>query len=211
MKLSEIATSDDRELIQTIQSQCQIALTAYKTTNQFLFHKTKNRGASFFMTTQPGRRPINTPISLQKNIDKKLQTMGFKALRGNSLFCSVGMSDEEYGGGDFGIIDYIIFPVNGFNFTWSSQLSDLTIDINYIDAETRKEQNEIARSIRDMTPQQFVSNFDFHNDDFMGALQTDIEPREHTRSKRTRHPEVLIQGSLYGVDSDDPIIKKLVG
>ena len=55
--------------------------------------------------------------------DKSIAKAGFKALRSNSIFTS-GDSSLAFG---FGSSRYIIFPVNGFNFTWSHSKRDIVI------------------------------------------------------------------------------------
>jgi hypothetical protein len=55
-----------------------------------------------------------TPAYPYPNAEAKLKEAGFEALRSNSLFCTGDIRRAE----DYGE-PYVIFPKNGFKFTWS--------------------------------------------------------------------------------------------
>lgn len=74
------------------------------------------------------RKPMDTSMAVQQIVDSSLAASGFKALRSNSIFCTGNLfAAENYG--DL----FIIFPVNGFSYTWSPKVRDLFDEVSLFD------------------------------------------------------------------------------
>ncbi|AUZ94873.1 hypothetical protein FDI40_gp061 [Agrobacterium phage Atu_ph07] len=70
------------------------------------------------------RKPRDSSNLIQTQIDDYLSANGFKALRGNSIFCTSSQgSAVEFGK------EFVIFPIGHFDFTWNPKFDDLTVDI----------------------------------------------------------------------------------
>lgn len=81
------------------------------------------------------RQPLSFGLRTSELLDDLFISSGFKALRSNSIYCSSRYNDAalytSYIPGDHTSPPkeytriYYIFPVNGFNFTWSRKTGDL--------------------------------------------------------------------------------------
>lgn len=178
MRLFEIQNTD--ELCRTIQNDCSEIIHIYRETNSRLTHDTQRSGKILFGTTQ-NRLPRHTPLRLQKNIDQKLQAMGFIAVRGNSLFCSTGGNSFKYGENR-----YTVFPVNGFQFTYSPNIRDLTMEL--WSEQSDDEDVDVVDNIMNMTPKEFVDYYEYTNKNILDGLNADCE--------------IMIAGSYYLVDQN---------
>jgi hypothetical protein len=108
-----------------IEKHCQQFLKYSRQTKKFLYHGSNYSKYSKYSlsNTRTNRTPKDTQVGVQKAVDEYLTLRGFKALRSNSLFCTSDQIITQ----DFGE-DFIIFPIDGFNYTWSKH-SDWAIDI----------------------------------------------------------------------------------
>ena len=106
-----------------IEKNCSEAVAAVKQTGQFLYRGQDDASLPVFVGyPRADREPKDSDEKAQKLCDKWLGMMGFKALRGNSIFTSPNR-DQASGYGDL----YAIFPKNGFQFTWSTEHDDLVM------------------------------------------------------------------------------------
>jgi hypothetical protein len=129
MRLYELEAGNRKELvnsnidlyIQTIKTRCSDALSAMQTTKEFLYRGVQTGEINQFKgKSRESRKPLMTTGNQQEEIDNILRNHGFEALRSNSIFCSSTMSQVQ----NYGRV-YMIFPVNGFDFTWSPKYNDL--------------------------------------------------------------------------------------
>jgi hypothetical protein len=114
---------DEKYLSDLIRKHCSYALSAMKKTGKFLYHGSDNHGRdgkAVIGNTKTNRYPKDISIKSQSIIDSQLAELGFKALRSNSLFCT----GSEIRAREYGKL-YYVFPINGFNFTWSPVTYDL--------------------------------------------------------------------------------------
>ena len=127
------------KLVSFIEAHCQEYLQMSKLAGGFLYRgiaRNLNRAPIFIGNSSDNRPPRNTAPNIQKIADEYLKIGGFKALRSNSVFCGNIDQASEYG--DI----YIIFPIDGFDFTWSMNHDDWVIsDV------------DIAPSLRDIYPE----------------------------------------------------------
>lgn len=87
----------------------------------FLYRGTKRKNPAAYLANPPtNRRPKDTTEILQKELNSVFRLAGISATRGNSIFVS-GSTSVAY---DYGAA-YIIFPIDGFHYSWSSKHEDL--------------------------------------------------------------------------------------
>lgn len=105
-------------------SDCSESIKAMQTANKLLYRGVRNKANMpeiFVGSSRKDRKPLDSGQKMQGVFDQVLADKGFIALRSNSIFCT---SMYEFAVG-YGPV-YAIFPVNGFKFTWSSEVDDLT-------------------------------------------------------------------------------------
>ena len=113
-----------------IEKNCSEFLASVRATNKLLFRGQDDTEHPVFVGyPRENRSPKDSDIEAQRLFDQYLTTMGFKALRSNSIFTS---SDDSQAG-NYGTV-YAIFPKNGFSFTWSTKEEDLVMNsVSYVD------------------------------------------------------------------------------
>lgn len=90
-------------------------------TNLLLYRGFRNLNIPYFVgVPRNDRQPIDSGEKTQKFIDYILINAGFKATRTNSIF-TTGDPDfaSQYG------VSYYVFPLNGFNYTYSNKIGDM--------------------------------------------------------------------------------------
>jgi len=123
MRLFEIA---DREKIitETLKNNCSEFLKVARRTGCFLYRGT-NKFKEFFTAESPVTRHPQGQTSYEQHIlDGIFQSLGFTALRSNSICCTSAAATAK----DFGDV-LAIFPHNGFSFTWSPIVNDVGSDL----------------------------------------------------------------------------------
>lgn len=107
-----------------IEDHCSDFLNILKKTNMFLYRGIKDCGNNqiFLGYSRNDRTPRDTDAYIQTLTDTYLKLQGFTALRSNSIFCTADESATDIYGRQ-----YIIFPINGFKYTWSLVHEDWTI------------------------------------------------------------------------------------
>lgn len=106
-----------------IETHCSEFLKVAAPLRKFLYRGQDDTALPIFVGyPRANRQPKDTDEDAQKALDKALTLMGFKALRGNGLFTTPSYSQAEgYGNA------YMIFPKNGFSFTWSTKKGDIIV------------------------------------------------------------------------------------
>lgn len=138
-----------------IKTRCSQILKLYKETDNYLYHGFKDKMPLIFMgNPRDDRKPMDTDIELQKEADRKLKEAGFNALRSNSIFCTNRFKRAS----SYGEV-YIIFPLNGFNYTYSDKLYDFYMDFSMTD----------LRIFKKLPSQEFVHYWKFKNK-FLGNI-----------------------------------------
>jgi hypothetical protein len=128
MKIYEIEAGEKVEIEQNfenfyslVEQNCSEALSAMKATKKFLYRGVKYaQHSAFHGKSRENRNTLDTSERSQRSIDFLLKHSGFTALRSNSIFCT---SSSSFAGG-YGLT-YLIFPINGFAFTWAKRIRDL--------------------------------------------------------------------------------------
>jgi hypothetical protein len=126
------------------------------------------------------RKPMSLQSGVQKAIDIVFQQKGFTALRSNSIFCTSKYAQARL----YGRV-YVIYPKNGFSFTWSPAVSDLYSSIAFKIRERSLEFKSKPKVL-----EQFISEYieskNYKNTDFEAALQS--------------RNEVMVSGEFYAID-----------
>jgi len=111
------------KVVNFIKTNCSDILKLYQRSGQYLYHGFKEKHQLLFLgNPRTDRKPRNSEPKFQEAIDNHLKDAGFKALRSNSIFCVPLRRRSSYYGSP-----YIIFPLNGFNYTWSDKFFDIYV------------------------------------------------------------------------------------
>lgn len=120
---------------------CKQVLATYKTLNQgvdsnntgelrFMFRGIKGQNSdAIYGKPFTKRRPKDSPKTADMLFNLAMKEAGFEARRDNSSFVS---GNDSHAGG-YGNL-YIMFPVDGFSFTWSKKHDDLVLPDNFVKA-----------------------------------------------------------------------------
>ena len=106
-----------------IEKNCSDYLKYVAQTKKFLYRGQRDVTHPIYIGyPRADRRPKDSDEKGQELLDNVLLSRGFTAVRGNSLFTTGDIFQaESYG------TAYVIFPLNGFSFTWSKENDDLII------------------------------------------------------------------------------------
>jgi hypothetical protein len=128
----DVTIQDSLKIIQLVEQYCSSFIKEMKKSNNFLFRgmnslyskkKSSHKNQVVYGKSLEDREPVDTSKVTQKLFDQVLSQAGFKAIRGNSIFCT---SDYDHAEG-FGDL-HIIFPKNGYNFTYAVGKHDWVIE-----------------------------------------------------------------------------------
>ena len=187
MLISELFESYDTferdTAVAYIREHCSDILNVYQRLGAVLY-----RGISYYVGTswaveesRVDRSPKDTAPRIQKLVDQKLEGAGFKALRSNSTFTNpMPTAVLEYG------TSYVIYPENGFDFTWSPVITDFWAEI--IDIPVRY--SHLERCLEELTPAEFVNEYNFLH----GSLDSAINSKNEIL---IRGKYVLIKNNLF--------------
>lgn len=182
-----------------IKKQCTQIVSIYQRHEDDYFYRGLMNSVEPFIFSQSkeSRAPRNTPIEIQNRFDKILKKLGFTAIRSNSIFVTPDYHTARgvYATGGKGNV-YVIFPVDGFSYTWSPNVHDFYVD--GIDPYTKGYGYKVAGL---PTVAQFMLNTANLGDlswfkRFYGYTNKNLEQALNTQS------EVLIHGKYYAVRSD---------
>jgi hypothetical protein len=158
-----------------VAKNCSQFLNILHKTNIFLYRGIYSDKAIIIKKSPTGRMPTGQTQSAQYILDTILQNNGFTALRSNSICCSSTLANIS----SFGP-PYIIFPHNGFSFTWSN-INDIGSNKSLADSLytifKKQQHNSISISTNDM--KNIINYFKFKNTDLIGALESGNEIAIH--------------------------------
>lgn len=187
MRLNEFFSIPPAEIsvqIENLAVSASDAIASMKAAGRFLYRGIRRYGLDefpiFTATTQPNREPQGQRTDQQKALDKVLADYGFTSLRHNSICCTSSHTQTARFGRAF-----IIFPHNGFSFTWSNILDigsnrdtskQLTRSLKNIIAGNSWNEN-LPRIVTkyDSSLDGFMNYFSFRKDDFVTALTSQCE------------------------------------
>ncbi len=194
MKINEVQfpvkkNTNLEKAVELIKNKCSEFLPIYKKYGP-LYRGIENnkfdKMPEIFIANSPtNRTPMSMSATFQNIIDKKLKKVGFTALRNNSIFCSVDRSTAFEYGYDNGM--YIIFPYNGFSFTYSAKIHDL---FNYINDNISN-----RNLIIDMPAEKLVKILRFKKEN----LSMVYERYKDNETGILYYPEIYIHGKYIAV------------
>lgn len=181
-----------------IHKYCSKALNDYLRVKTVLYRGTESSAGSFRVSAgifvgnpRTNRASYGDDPNLMKLVDEKLAGAGFDALRHNSIFCT---SDYQWTR-RFGKT-YVIFPRDGFEFTYSGVIHDVNT-FNFTDPGVEKRETDgrfryeflqkRAEFFDGMTPEEFVNVFRFNHTNFASAVMS--------------RKEVYIKGDYIAIDA----------
>lgn len=178
------ATVNDRpvkmdNLFKALAKHCKEIIKVYKELNKNTFNKQKFlyrgiRASDDALYGKPfeARKPKDSNADLHELVNGTIKDLGLEANRENAMFVT---GDRGQAGG-YGNSLYVMFPVDGFKFTWSKTTKDLVLDtakkismvdkniISQIRSEIKKAKNASANPetfpIRD-PDELFYSGYDY--------------------------------------------------
>lgn len=175
-----------KKITSYIEFSCSNILELYRSYGKYFYrginiyvdgsiHLDYKNSDIFFGKPPINRRPVDTPIWIQAQLDVQLKGAGFKALRSNSIFC-IGDRTFAEGYGE----PYMIFPVNGFDYSWCSSAVDLFkefIEANFkcgweelASQKEKQEADQFREDLYKMSSQEFVKYYGFKNTDLSHSL-----------------------------------------
>lgn len=101
---------------------CSESIAAMKGAGKFLYRGVKSKSPDIYLgKSRDSRKPKDTTNQIDAEMNSIMAKAGFKAIRNNSIFCSGSSIETNMYGTKF-----LIFPKNGCDITWSSEVDDLT-------------------------------------------------------------------------------------
>jgi hypothetical protein len=142
MRIDEIEPGQKQEIdgqveqyMELVATNCSDALNAMKQTRHFLYRGYMDaQSIAFKGASRNNRRPLSFDQDVAEKLDELFDYEGIAAKRSNSIFVSSDMDDATFytnytpgtmGGPKRHDNVYMIFPINGFNFSWARKTSDL--------------------------------------------------------------------------------------
>lgn len=114
-------------LFNGITKNCTEAVAAMQQTHDFMFRGTSNQTKdAFYGRSHERRLPTHSNSDLSEFFNRMMEMEGFEARRDNSIFVTSDLSLAN----KFGNV-YVIFPRDGFKFTWSTTKSDLVLSTRH--------------------------------------------------------------------------------
>lgn len=163
-------------IVSMIQTKCSDALVGMSEAQDFLYRGTKGGTSEEFVgRSRNDRRAKSSSYEMQVNIDKAFTMAGFQALRSNSIYATSNMMDASMYGSATNL--FLIFPVNGFKFTWSPIIDDLYVDIDraYRDIPIATKMDFCYREADKEGLELFLKLTDYRSDDFGAAVASKHE------------------------------------
>jgi transcription antitermination factor NusG len=167
-------------LFKALAKNCKEIIKVYKELNKnnfdrqkFLFRGIKSSDDALYGKPFEARKPKDSNRDLHELVNGAINSLGLTANRENAMFVT---GDRSQASG-YGNSLYILFPLDGFTFTWSRTVKDLILDSNkrrdMFDQEVVKQIRSIAKKAKDENPEDFPisypgdlfnSGYDYQND-----------------------------------------------
>lgn len=181
MRLSEIAPGQKRNLqIQNFDSvweklvlpNCTDILDVYLSTGKIFYRGMMNMTRLIYRgSSRTDRRPRDSNQILSELFELSLKKLGMTALRSNSTFVVGNMESSEAFGQP-----YVIFPINGFAYTWTTQI-DITL------AEWIFLKNWANKDVTDLIDKLWVEKYHHAKNDWVFDLIPNNESLQTAMSK----------------------------
>ncbi|MCS7316835.1 MAG: hypothetical protein NZZ41_00735 [Candidatus Dojkabacteria bacterium] len=134
----DLSLDTQKDVIELLKKDCKYILYFYKKHKKVFYRGMKNNEAFVVKKYRKERFFKNMNKDLSDLIDEALNELGKKAKRINSIFVTTKyLQAKQYGN------VFIIFPKDGFHFTFSKSVYDLFLDINPLLKRALKNRNDI--------------------------------------------------------------------
>jgi transcription antitermination factor NusG len=133
-------------LFQTIGKECSTICDQYSSLDTYLYRGTKSSSDAFKGKPFDERRAKDSNPILSNALNQAFADAGIEARRDNSIFTSSSISQAGIYGST-----YVIFPVNGFSFSYSKSIKDFVFDFfkfsEYFMAEHKDLKNKLHNEL----------------------------------------------------------------
>lgn len=156
----EKSTVNDRpvkmdNLFKALAKNCKEIIKVYKELNRnnferekFLFRGIRSSDDALYGKPFEARKPKDSSLELHELVNGTINSLGFTANRENAMFVT---GDRSQASG-YGHSLYIMFPVDGFTFTWSKTVKDLVLDnskkLDMMDREAVRKLRELIKAAK---------------------------------------------------------------
>lgn len=152
-------------LFKALAKNCKEIIKVYKELNRnnferekFLFRGIRSSDDALYGKPFDARKPKDSNRDLHELVNGTINSLGLPANRENAMFVT---GDRSQASG-YGNSLYILFPLDGFTFTWSRTVKDLILDSNkrrdMFDREVVNQIRSIAKKAKDENPEDFPIN-----------------------------------------------------
>lgn len=139
-------------LFNALAKNCKEIIKVYKELNRnnferekFLFRGIKSNDDALYGKPFEARKPKDSNRDLHELVNDAINNLGFTANRENAMFVT---GDRSQASG-YGHALYIMFPVDGFSFTWSQTVKDLVLDSGKkLDMMDKEVVNQLRNMVR---------------------------------------------------------------
>ena len=167
-------------LFKALAKHCKEIIKVYKELNRnnfsrekFLFRGIRSNDDALYGKPFESRKPKDSNRDLHELVNGTINSLGYTANRENAMFVT---GDRGQAGG-YGYSLYIMFPVDGFTFTWSQTVKDLVLDnskkLDMMDREVIDQIRGIVNQAKSQSPEGFPisypddlfrNGYDYEND-----------------------------------------------
>jgi hypothetical protein len=188
-------------LLKGIEKNCSEIMKIYHNLNKsdshgssFLYRGVSSSKDAIFGKPFENRKPKDSNALLSKYLNRLMEIEGFEARRDNSIFAvSHRGHASQYANPDI----YIIFPVDGFKFTWSPKEEDLVLNVQTISKFfSVSKVGQLKKAIADQWDQA-KEFFDHYNYAGAGSLEH-FKVRAFTRSGAIREDISALTQAILG-------------
>ena len=180
----ETSTVNDRpvkmdNLFKALAKHCKEIIKVYKELNRnnfdrerFLFRGIKSSDDAVYGKPFEARKPKDSNRDLHDLVNGTINKLGFEANRENAMF----VSGDRGQASNYGSL-YIMFPMDGFKFTWSKTVKDLVLDsskkLEMMDKDVVRQLRELIKKAK--AESEDPSNFPIYDPDdlFYSGYQYD--------------------------------------
>lgn len=194
MRIHEIASGEKEKLVysstekyrdlkylEMINRDCSDAVSAMRRVDKLLFRGIRKPTSSQYKGSSRENRNTHTNNEMAAKLSEYMTAAGITATRLNSM-----PTTSDYSVSDVFGHPYVIFPINGFEFSWSPIIKDFGMFARKYKSAQDLEERVYLLSNSD--PKAFVlNNLEYTNQDFAAALK--------------RGNEIGIRGEYYAFDS----------
>jgi transcription antitermination factor NusG len=200
-------------MFKALAKHCKEIIKVYKELNRnnfdrqkLLFRGIKSSDDALYGKPFDARKPKDSNRELHDLVNGTISNLGFEANRENAMFVSGDRSQAS----NYGSL-YIMFPVDGFKFTWSKTVKDLVLDsskkLEMMDKDVVRQLRAMAKEARETASEPSAFPISDPDDLFYSGYEYD---RDYNRISRAIEMGMMpdeAQDLLDNILTDDSIQK----